>query len=84
MFFARNRRRPSRRFAFSFESLQTRVTPSDISGAGGAVEDTDAVITPDMYPPLLTWTIPGGDTPVDDSTAQGIDPYMMTVPTFSC
>jgi hypothetical protein len=86
MFFATNRRRPSRRFAFSFESLQTRITPSDVTGAGGMVETDGPIFTPDMYDAIgdMTMTMPTNDTPVGDSTAQDLDMFTMTIPSTSC
>ncbi len=89
MLFVSPRRRPTRRFVSSFDLLQSRITPSSVTGTGALVTTCETtttsggVITDDMYD-NLDWTVPKDYPATDTSTCEPIDPYLMTIPTTSC
>ena len=76
-----HRRRPTRRTVLSFECLQARITPSDLTGMSDTL--SSPTVTEDMWGSISTMTITD-TTETSASMSTSIEIGTMTLPTTSC
>jgi hypothetical protein len=79
LFSSRPRRRVARRLTPTFDALQARITPSDVTGTSDGLVQTSDLYVPSDY----EMTIPG-TYEVEASMSTDVDSNTMTIPTFVC
>lgn len=71
-----HRRRPARRVSLSFDCLQARITPSDVTGMGDAM--SGPTIPDDVWTSVMVMSLPGS---TDTDNSMPIEIGTMTLPT---